>query len=314
MIRAFVIVAALGAAPFVACGSDDASPPASSSSTPFPEQAATPPPSDTPEASSDVAPYVGSLTVDPGDATLLIGTGLGLFRLKSGESKAIPAKGTLDTDVGSGSISPNLVLRFSAPSTLIASGHPAGEGTLPEELGVIRSDDGGGTWRPLSLLGEADLHALDVRGDRVIGHPIEEERLIVSSDGGKTFQDRTPPGMPIDVDIDPGDPDRVALTTTDGFFVSRDAGSTWRQRDALSVETFLAWSETGPLYRVEAGGVVRASEDDGETWEERGNVGGSPSTVAAGPDGALYVAIAGAEILRSDDRGRTFTRVTQIRV
>ena len=128
----------------------------------------------------------------------------------------------------------------------------------------------------MSLLGEEDLHALDARGDVVAGHPVDEKKLLVSGDGGRSFEDRTPPDMPIDLDLDPADPQRIALTTADGFFVSRDGGGSWRQRDVLTVETFLAWSPKGPLYRVDASGAVKVVRTTA------GSRGRTPGTPAAG--------------------------------
>ena len=61
----------------------------------------------------------------------------------------------------------------------------------------------------------------------------------------------------------------------------------------LTTETHLAWSETGPLYRVDAAGIVMTSEDGGESWKQTGNAGGGPSTVTVDAKGRLYVALAG---------------------
>ena len=53
--------------------------------------------------------------------------------------------------------------------------------------------------------------------------------------------------MPIDVDLDPADPQRIALTAAEGFFVSRDS-SGWcrRRRDVFTVETLLGLVDEGP--------------------------------------------------------------------
>ena len=160
--------------------------------------------------------------------------------------------------------------------------------------------------------GEADLHALDARGDYVAGQPAGEARLLVSDDGGRSFDERTPPAAPIDVDLDPTNPERMVIATAEGVFVSADAGATWRQRDVLTGETHIAWSEDGSLYRVEAGGSVKVSEDAGTNWRETGTVDGSPTTVTVDSRGRLYVALAGAVIKRSDDGGRTFSQVTHL--
>ena len=258
------------------------------------------------------SPFIGSLAVDPADGTLLIGTGAGLYRLRPGRTRAQRFDGELTTPDGSGRISSNLVLRFSGPGTLVASGHPAPGSALPENLGLITSKDGGATWKPVSLLGDADLHALDVRGSVVVGQPAEEARLLVSRDGGRSFRERTAPGVALDVDVDPSKPDRIAITTDEGVFVSSNAGGNWRQRDVLSGPAHLAWSPRGPLFRIEAGGAVRVSEDGGGTWHERGNAGGSPTTVTIDRRNRLYAALPGAIIVRSSDGGRTFSKLTRL--
>ena len=177
---------------------------------------------------------------------------------------------------------------------------------------MVRSDDGGATWAPLALLGEADLHALDVRGDVVAGQPAEAQEVLVSTDGGRTFAKRTPPAVPVDLDLDPGDPERMAVTTAEGLFVSADGGGSWRQRDTLTTETHLAWSETGPLYRIDAGGTVMVSEDGGGRWAQAGNAGPGPTTAAVDAEGRLYVALAGAVIVRSDDGGERFAEIARL--
>ena len=280
-----------------------------------PTATATAAPSETVAPADDggSAPFIGSLTVDPGDGTLIAGTGLGAFRLEAGAKRAKPFDGELATDGATGAISPNLVLRFTGPGELIASGHPKDAASgLPEYLGLISSDDGGATWAPVALLGEADLHALDVRGDVVAGQPVEEQKVLVSTDGGRRFEERTPPSAPIDLDLDPERPERIAITTADGLFVSEDGGRSWRQRDVLTTETHLAWSETGPLYRVDAAGIVMTSEDGGESWKETGDAGGGPSTVTVDAKGRLYVALPGAVIKRSDDGGRSFEEIARL--
>ncbi len=259
------------------------------------------------------APYVGSLTVDPQHGTLVIGTGLGLFRLEAGAKRAKPFEGELTTPEGSGAIAPNLVLRYTGPRQLVASGHPKDGGSaLPEDLGLIRSEDDGKTWRSVSLLGEEDLHALDVRGDVIAGQPVEAARVLVSEDAGKTFAERTPPSVPVDLDLDPADPQRIALTTADGVFISTDGGGSWRQRDVATTETHLAWAETGALYRVDASGAVQVSGDGGQSWESAGNAGGPPSTITVDAKGRLYAALAGGSIVRSDDGGKSFEELTSL--
>lgn len=302
-----VLVTALAAG----CGDDGGTTAATPTATAAPTEDAVAP--EPPAGGGGAAPFVASLAVDPGDGTVLAGTGVGLYRIAPGARRGKPFQGDLRTPVAAGAISPNLVLRFTGPGELLGSGHPMNSTSgLPEYLGLIRSDDGGELWDPVSLLGKEDLHALDARGDVVAGHPVDEKKVLVSGDGGRTFEDRTPPDVPIDLDLDPADPQRIALTTADGLFVSRDGGGSWRQRDVLTVETFLAWSPKGPLYRVDASGAVKVSDDGGESWADTGNAGGAPTAFTVDEDGALYVALAGGVIARSRDGGKSFSELARL--
>lgn len=258
------------------------------------------------------SPFIGSMAVDPADGTLLIGTGAGLYKLRPGRTRAVRFDGELTTPAGSGPVSASLVLRFSGPGRLLASGHPAPGSELPENLGLITSKNNGATWKPVALLGDADLHALDARGSVVVGQPAEASGLLVSRDGGRSFLKRSAPGVALDADVDPSKPDHIAIATQDGVFVSASAGASWRQRDVLTGPAHLAWSREGALLRIEAGGAVRVSEDGGATWKERGNAGGSPTTVTIDRRGRLYAALAGGLIVRSSDGGATFSELTRL--
>ncbi len=313
VVRRAALVAA--AALLVGCGDGDGETSEKrAASTPTPTAApGEPDPAPAPGGASGAgSPYVGSLSVDPGSGTLIAGTGTGLFRLEKGAKRAEPFEGRLTAPQGEAAISSNLVLRFRGPDRLVASGHPGSESPVPEDLGLIESSDGGATWKPVSLLGKEDFHALDVRGDVVVGQPVEEARLLVSENGGRSFAERTPPEMPTDVDLDPASPRTMVVATRQGIYGSTDAGRSWRQRDVLTVEAHLAWAESGTLFRVEAGGAVRTSDDGGKSWKDAGDVGGPPSTATVDREGRLYVALAGAIIKRSDDGGRTFTELARL--
>ena len=151
-----------------------------------------------------------------------------------------------------------------------------------------------------------------MHGRVVVGQPAEEPGLLVSRDGGRSFLKRTAPGVALDADVDPARPDHIVITTDEGVFTSPNAGESWRQRDVLTGPAHLAWSRAGALFRIEAGGAVRVSENGGATWQERGNAGGSPSTVTIDRRGRLYAALPGARIMRSADGGRAFWELTRL--
>jgi hypothetical protein len=305
--RACVIAAALALA---SCGGDEQAPAAPAEATTAPTEAApteapadpaaTPPPD-----TGGSSPAINSVTVDPGDGTIMVGSGPALYRVKPGAKEAEQLTGRLE----GGTVSGNLVVRFAGPDDLLASGHPQA-GTLPENLGLIRSTDHGDTWEKVQGP-EADYHELEVAGKLIIGVNAESPDIQVSSDGGANWETRTPPAAPIDVVVNPGDPQQWAVSTEQGTFVSSNAGQSWRPRDT-TFGARLVWPSKDALYSVDRNGKVRVSPDGGRSWDERGEVGGLPSELAVGRQNEVLAAVVGGKIRRTKDGGRSWSTVTTL--
>lgn len=251
-------------------------------------------------------PYIGSLSVNPGDGSVFMGTNTGLFEIPKAGGKPAKVTGQLKTADGEGAVSESLVAKFTGPDQLIASGHPSGDSTLPPALGLIRSDDAGKTWESVSELGTSDFHALSRSGDVLVAPLYGQAQILVSRDGGKSFEPRVAPMALVDLAADPGDPKRWAATSETGIFVSVDEGRTWRQRDPTP-NVRLAWHKSGELYRIDPGGPVKVSTDGGETWEDRGSTGGEPQALAVDDAGALYAASLDGKVQKSEDGGKSWT-------
>jgi photosystem II stability/assembly factor-like uncharacterized protein len=295
------------------CGGDDA-PAETATSTPPPQSSATPgaQTSAPPAQGSAANAFIGSIAVDPGDGTVMLGTGLGLFRLDKGAKEAKRVTGEMQTPDGAGQISSNLVVRYAGPDDLIGSGHPDG-GSLPENLGLMRSPDHGATWEPVSLLGKADFHILQVAQDRVVAVNADAKDVQISTDGGKTFASKTPPDTPVDVAFDPQDPKRMVVATKQGVFASLNEGGSWRARDPTAAQQ-LAWGAPDALYRADPGGSIKRSTDGGQTWDEVGNVGApAVNELAVDDKGAIYASVPGGEVKVSTDGGATWTSLVKLK-
>jgi len=175
----------------------------------------------------------------------------------------------------------------------------------------MRSDDAGDTWQPISELGDADYHLIQARGDHVVAVRAEETDVQVSSDGGRSFDARTPPDTPLDVAFDPRDPERMLVATAQGLFSSADGGRSWRPRDPIASEQ-LAWAAPDAVYWAVPGGAIKVSADGGATWKDRGSVGLPVNELAADDGGALYASVPGGEIHRSADGGATWKRLLRL--
>jgi len=157
----------------------------------------------------------------------------------------------------------------------------------------------------VSLLGEADLHVLRAAGARIYGVDATTGRFLTSADGGRAFEERSPPAGVFDLAIDPADADHVVVATERGLFASPDTGRRWRPLRG-DLAGLLAWPSSERLYLVDGSGTVSRSSDAGREFERVGAVGSRPEAFAADGAGALYVAVHGGEVLASDDGGATW--------
>jgi Sortilin, neurotensin receptor 3, len=243
--------------------------------------------------------HVHGLGVNPADGALFIATHTGLYRVNEGERKAERLGERYQDTMGFTIVGPN---RF------LGSGHPdineAREKNLPSLLGLIESTDSGESWESISLLGEADFHVLRFAGERVYGYDATNDRLLVSADRGRTWNELERPGPMVDLAVDPGDERRIVATTEEGLFESRDGGRSWnRVGEAVGL---LAWPTRDRLYLVAGGGQVFAGRNGGRLLARRGEVGGQPAAMLAQTANELYVALHDGTIKRSSDGGASW--------
>jgi hypothetical protein len=244
-------------------------------------------------ASDDGPQHVHGLGVNPADGQLYIATHTGLWRAPAGETRAERVGDIAHDFMG---------FAIEGPDRFLASGHPDARDDLPPLIGLQRSTDRGRSWRTVSLLGQADLHVLRAAGHRIYGVDSGTGAFIASADGGRSWQQRTPPAPVLDLAVAPMDPERLVAATEQGLFQSTDAGGTWRplQGDIVGL---LAWPAPRALYVVEGDGTVSGSTDGGREFARLGSVGAQPEAFAANGARELYAAVHGGTVLASTDGG-----------
>lgn len=244
--------------------------------------------------------HVHGLGVDPGDGVLYAATHSGLFRVP-GQGKAARVANRAQDTMG---------FSIVGPGKFIGSGHPdfREDDVRPPLLGLIESDDRGETWDRISLHGKADFHALHAAHGNVYGYDSTSQTFMVSQN--RRDWDRRSRLPMADFAVDPTDPDTLLATTQDGVVRSSDGGRKWTPVVGAPTLVVLTWAAQGQLYGVTPDGTVQRSEDGGDTWGERGSVGGQPEAITVDVHGGketLYVAATDRGILASADQGRTFT-------
>lgn len=121
-----------------------------------------------------------------------------------------------------------------------SSGHPAHGSGLVNPFGLIRSDDGGKTWKKLGLEGESDFHVLGTGfASNVVyvynhgpNSRMKSAGLHYTANDGlmwKQVAGRGLEGEPFSLAVHPVDPKVVAVATRAGLFLSTDAGESFRR-------------------------------------------------------------------------------------
>jgi photosystem II stability/assembly factor-like uncharacterized protein len=252
-------------------------------------------------------PYVNSLDVDPATGDFLLTTNRGFFRI-DGE-KVSRVEGTAASGGASAPVGTFLDVLAVGPGRLLGSGHPDAKGALPSFLGLLESDDGGRSWRSVSRLGEADFHKLVSAHDRLYGFDAVLSAMLISRDGGRRWVEHfTPPGLVIDFEVDPDDPDRIVAATEDRLVRSTDGARHWRPVDS-GRGIRLAWPAADALYRAGEDGTVERSRDGGGTWERVGEVPREPYAFKALGAEELLLALSDGTIMRTEDGGRSWKAV-----
>jgi hypothetical protein len=252
-------------------------------------------------AVDDVIAHVHGLGINPADDKLYVATHHGVYRLS--EDGAAAQVGDREQDT--------MGFTVAGPDRFLASGHPDNAGFQagqPPLLGLIESADGGVTWSSLSLLGDADFHALAFAHGRVYGADSSGSRFLVSTDRSE-WETRSTIVLR-SLAVDPQEPERIVAAADNGPVRSDNGGRTWAPLDAPALAV-VAWAASGSLYGLDISGTLHRSADGGATWARRGALRGQPQALLAGD--VLYAAAADEEgrtsIYRSDDEGSSWDRV-----
>jgi photosystem II stability/assembly factor-like uncharacterized protein len=143
---------------------------------------------------------------------------------------------------------------------IYTSGHSPPDVARRAPLGLVRSTDGGRTWQPLALAGEADFHllaagyrsgalyVLNMRPNSAMPAP----GLYATHDEGKTWRRAAARGLEGEIHAlaaHPREAGIVAIGTGRGLYLSRDAGESFRRLDGREPATAVAFDLEGKRLR-----------------------------------------------------------------
>ena len=250
-------------------------------------------------------PFINSLDLDT-DGSILLSTNKGFFRIDKDGVEAKPITGKITDKGKTSTLGTFLEFKVLGKDRMIGSGHPDQKGTLPQYLGLIRTEDGGKTWKAVSRMSISDLHDMELLHGRLYAFDAVLGGLLISKDEGRTWvEEFTPQELVLDIAVDPRDPAYILITTRDSMFVTTNEGKSWRPLGRVPSPRF-AWPTPTVLYRAEMRGRFQVSSDRGITWRDVGNVGGEPWALLAVDEQNLYVALVDGTIKVSDDGGKSW--------
>lgn len=264
-----------GALVLTGCGADDS-----------------PAPPGAPNAAKETAlGHVHGLGVDPADGTLYVASHFGVFRVSGDGTPERVADRWQDT----------MGFAVVGPGHFLGSGHPDLRDRLPSSLGLIESTDGAETWDTVSLLGDADLHAIEPAGDRIYAYDSVSGSLLATTDRKNWATISTQPLY--DLAADPTDPNTIYATTDRGVLVQSTNEQEPQPVPGAPTLTAIDWQPDGPLVGIAADGTVMSSSDALQ-WQVAGQVDG-PAQALEAVDGRWHAATESG-VYESTDDGQTW--------
>ena len=191
----------------------------------------------------------------------------------------------------------------SLGNVLIASGHPAVGSKMPNPIGVIKSLDGGLTWKSVSLSGKVDFHFLEGLGSDLYGADSQTGKLMYSADSGVTWKTLGANTF-TDIAVSPKKSGvAIAIKDSELLLTQNAFKSTTKIRSTLTM-TQIEWRKSG-LYGL-SGSSLYKSTNSGKTWAKQSTFKGALGLLSASDE--LMLVTVGSDIYTSKNEGKSFRK------
>lgn len=193
----------------------------------------------------------------------------------------------------------------SLGNVLVASGHPAVGSKLPNPIGVIKSLDGGLTWKSVSLSGKVDFHFLEGLGSDLYGADSQTGQLMYSADSGVTWKTLGANSFS-DVAVSPNKAGMAIAIKDSELLLTQNAFKTSSKIVSGLKITQIEWRKSG-LYAL-SGRSLYKSTNSGKTWTKLSTFKGDPGILSASDQ--LMLVTVGSEIYTSKNEGKSFRKIS----
>ena len=221
---------------------------------------------------------------------VLVLTHEGLFELVKRNEMKLVGKEKID------------VMGFSTlGKALLASGHPAVGSTMPNPIGLVKSIDGGLSWKAVSLVGKVDFHFLEGAGSDLYGADSQSGKFMYSADSGLTWKILGENNI-TDIAVSPKKSGMAIAIKDSELLLTNNAFKTSSKIKSSLKFTQIEWRESG-LYAL-SGSSLYKSTNIGRTWTELSSFKGAPGILSASDQ--LMLVTVGSDIYTSKNKGKEF--------
>jgi hypothetical protein len=194
------------------------------------------------------------------------------------------------------------VMGFSTlGKALLASGHPAVGSTMPNPIGLVKSTDGGLSWKAVSLVGKVDFHFLEGAGTDLYGADSQSGKFMYSADSGLTWKILGENNF-TDIAVSPKKSGMAIAIKDSELLLTNNAFKTSSKIKSSLKITQIEWRESG-LYAL-SGSSLYKSTNIGRTWTELSSFKGAPGILSASDQ--LMLVTVGSDIYTSKNKGKEF--------
>ena len=221
---------------------------------------------------------------------VLVLTHEGLFELVKRNEMKLVGKDKID------------VMGFTTlDKALFASGHPSVGSTMPNPIGLVKSVDGGLSWKTISLVGKVDFHFLEGAGSDLYGADSQTGKFMYSADSGLTWKTLGENNF-TDIAVSPKKSGMAIAINGPELLLTTNAFKTSSKIKSSLKITQIEWRESG-LYAL-SGSSLYKSTNIGRTWTEISAFKGAPGLLSASDQ--LMLVTVGSDIYTSKNKGKEF--------
>jgi hypothetical protein len=193
----------------------------------------------------------------------------------------------------------------SLGKVLVASGHPAVGSKMLNPIGVVKSIDGGLTWKAVSLVGKVDFHFLEGAGSDLYGADSQSGNLMYSADSGNTWKSLGANTF-TDIAVSPEMSGMAIAIKSSELILTKNAfKSTTKMKNNLKI-TQVEWRNSG-LYAT-SGKTLFKSTNSGKTWTKLNTFKGALGILSASDQ--LMLVTVGPDIYTSTNSGESFKKIS----